>query len=181
MALIRLNTRSAPADTFGGGKILQVQYTQFDGINDITVGGANEVEFSDLSVNITPTATNSIILLQAQVMGEFASRNMNWNGAWYFRRDTTSLRHPAAGLGGRTCGIAVGYISHEADNLSTAEGVTYSYYDATHNTTSQVTYKVTFFSPNGAANYNLNHTVLDTNSSNYERFVSFISATEISG
>ena len=84
MALIRLNNQSLTnvtalpsAALSQAGKVLKVEYTQFDGINNITVGGANEVEFSDLSVNITPTATNSIILLQAQVMGEFASRNMN--------------------------------------------------------------------------------------------------------
>lgn len=186
MALIRLNNQSinnitALPSAVNSGRILQVQYTQFDSIRDVTLTQNTEIEFADLSVSITPSATNSKILLQAQVMGEFSARTANWNGLWYFRRDgTTSLRHPSAGLGGRTCGIAIGYISHESDNASTPEGVTYSYFDQP-STTSQVTYKVTFFTPNSTINYNLNHNVNDSNSNIHERMVSFISAMEIAG
>lgn len=176
MGLIRLQPKNLPS-----GSVLQVQYTQFDSIRDVTLTQNTEVEFADLAVSITPNATNSKILLQAQVMGEFSNRTANWNGLWYFRRDgSTSLRHPSAGLGGRTCGIAIGYISHESDNASTPEGVTYSYFDEP-STTSQVTYKVTFFTPNASLSYNLNHNVSDTNSNIHERMVSFISATEIAG
>ena len=177
MALIRLNTSSAPADTFGGGKILQVQYTQFTGTPDVPVGGATEVEFTQLSLDITPASTSSVIKLEAQVFGEFANRALNWNSGWYFRRSGTSLRAPAAG--NRGCSIATSWISHEADSASTPEGVTYGYFD-TPNTTSQITYRVAFFS-NSSSTFNLNHTHSDLNSNNYERLVSFISATEISG
>lgn len=185
MALIRLNNQSitnitALPSSVNSGRILQVQYTQFDSIRDVTCTQNTNAVFSDLTVNITPTATNSKILLQAQVMGEFSNRTANWNGLWLFMRDSTALKHPSTGLGGRTCGIAISYLSHESDNASTPEGVTYSYFDEP-STTSQVTYKVAFFTPNASISYNLNHNVNDSNSNIHERMVSFISTMEIAG
>ena len=158
--------------------MVQVKYVQNDDIANMTVGGGNTFTFTQLTVSITPTSASNKILLQAMVMGEFANRAMNWNGTWFFVRDTTELRKSAVGL--RVSGTAVGYISHEADNASTPEGVNYTYIDSPAST-SALSYKVAFHSPNAAANYNLNHTVTDSSNVNYERLTSSIIAMEITG
>ena len=184
MALIRLNNQSLtsvtalPAGVVDPSGVVQVKYVQNDDIANMTVGGGSTHEFTQLTVSITPTSSSNKILLQAMVMGEFASRTMNWNGTWFFVRDTTELRKSAVGL--RTSGTAIGYISHESDSGSTPEGVNYTYIDSPAST-SALSYKVAFYSPNSAANYNLNHTVTDTSSSAYERLTSSIIAMEITG
>ena len=101
----------------------------------------------------------------------------NTESAWFFYRGTTRLAHPDAGS--RQCGITTSAISHHQDAGSTPETAYYSYFDSP-NTTSQITYKV------GVLNYYvntvfINRTVTDTDGGQYERGISFISATEIGG
>ena len=59
MALSTITSASLAAGT--GGKILQVKYTQFTGINQVTSSANTDTVVTDLTVDITPTATNSII------------------------------------------------------------------------------------------------------------------------
>ena len=182
MALIRLNNQSLtnvtalPSGVVDPSGVVQVKYVQTDDIANMTFGGSTTREVSQLTVSITPTSASNKILLQAMVMGEFASRTMNWNGTWFFMRDSTELRKSSVGL--RNAGIAIGYISHESDNASTPEGVNYTYIDSPAST-SALTYKVAHFSPQTAANFNLNHTVTDSSNSAYERLTSSIIAMEI--
>ena len=70
-----------------------------------------------------------------------------------------------------------------ADTGSTPDSVDATYFDSTHNSTSALTYKLVFTSlypQSGTAGaLSVNRTGADTNSNEYERGVSFISATEI--
>ena len=70
-------------------------------------------------------------------------------------------------------------LSFYNDATSTPEIATYSYFDAP-NTTSQITYKVGVKN-HYATNFSLNRTINDTDSTQHERGISFISATEIGG
>ena len=181
MALIRLNERSAPADTFGGGgKILQVKYTQYTGTTSDAMTANNDYAIDELAVNITPSSTSSIIRLEAFVYGEWSTDAVIWNSNWYFLRDTTKLQAPADGTAGR--GIAMGTWRSIAgsNNHSTPEGTAYSYFD-TPSTTSQITYKVGVF-VSQTATWHTNKVVESANNNTaYERGISSIIATEIAG
>lgn len=63
MALIRLNSQSAPANTFGGGKILQVVPVETDTTSSISSSStSNFADVPNLVASITPSATTSKIL-----------------------------------------------------------------------------------------------------------------------
>jgi len=166
----------------GAGTIAQIQYTQFDGTNTYTTTGtepANPIIITDLTVNITPSATNSIIQLQAMVTGEFGDADDMWNHTFYFLRDTTKLAAPTAGS--RPTGVSVATRTNSSDVTSTPEAAFFQYFDSTHNTTSQITYKVGLHLQYalGAIDFALNRTITDTDNAIHERLVSHISATEI--
>lgn len=62
MALIRLNTRSAPADTFGGGKVLQMVHSFYETEQTLSQS-ANTPQATGLTATITPTDATSKILV----------------------------------------------------------------------------------------------------------------------
>tara|TARA_A100001388_G_scaffold43408_1_gene28110 strand:+ start:2080 stop:2631 length:552 start_codon:yes stop_codon:yes gene_type:complete len=161
------------------GGVIQTQYTQFTGTNTASGSAGANVVVSDLTVNITPISTSSIIRIDAMVNGEWSNQNSATDSVWFFFRDSTKLSHSAAGS--RNVGVMMGtsITYHAVDNASTPEHATYSYFD-TPSSTSQITYKVGFVSANGYTWY-LNKTVTDSDTVNYERGTSFISVTEIAG
>ncbi len=176
MALTQLGPGAFPS-----GSILQVQRTQFTSTNTISCAQNNDIVATDLTVNITPSSSNSIIQLQAQLLGEWSDYTATWDGTVFFFRDSTKIGHPTAGS--RNSGVGGFYQSYEpADNASTPNSAPmYSYFD-TPSSTSQITYKVGLRqSRSGTLTFHLNKTVSDSDAQNYERFTSFISATEIKG
>jgi len=161
------------------GAVLQVQYLQIDTtVGAISLSANTDTVVTQLSVNITPRSTSSIIRLDTHIFHEWASAVAPTESAWFFYRDTTKLA--ASYASNRQTGISMSRISyHDADAGSTPEIVTYSYFDQP-STTSQITYKV------GVSNYyatyfSLNRTINDTDNAQNERGISFISATEIGG
>lgn len=71
MALIKLNSRSAPASTFGN--VLQVKHAESNAISTHT-GGLGVFTASNLTINFTPTSTSSKLLLHVSfVYGASAS------------------------------------------------------------------------------------------------------------
>ena len=164
----------------GGGKILQIQYTQYTGTTSDAMTDGNHYTIDELAVNITPSSTSSIIRLEAFVYGEWSTDAVIWNSNWYFLRDSTKLRAPADGTAAR--GIAMGtWRSIAGDNNdSTPEGTAYSYFD-TPSTTSQITYKVGVY-VSATATWYTNKTVNAANNNHgFERGISSIIATEIAG
>ena len=161
------------------GGIIQVQYTQFTGTNSVGVSNIADTVFTDLTVNITPASTSSIIKVEAMVNGEWGNQDGATDSTWFFMRDSTKLAHPTAG--NRNVGVRMGnYISyHSANADSTPEGAYYSYFDSP-SSTSQITYKVAARAGTSFTYY-LNRTVGDTDAVGYERGTSFICVTEIAG
>jgi len=161
------------------GTILQVQYTQYtDTFTQSYTGDTNEtIGASALSVSITPKSTSSIIKLDAHIFHEFSAVSHVTDAMWFFYRDTTALKAPAAGS--RPCGISMATLSHSSDAGSTPETVYYTYFD-TPSTTSQITYKIGLL-PRFSGTLYVNRTVTDNDNNSHERGISFISATEIGG
>ena len=181
MALSKITNGGVAASGIQSGGIIQVQRTQFAGTNSITCTTDTDVVLTDLTVNITPQSTNSIIKLEAQIYGEWNIDDANWNNTVFFYRDSTKWSHAAAGS--RNVGIATTTRTyHDANTSSTPEGTgLFAYYDEP-STTSQITYKVGIRTGHaGNPVWSLNKTVDDTDGTGFERFISLISATEIAG
>ena len=170
---------SLAAGDLPAGSQLQVQRTQFTGTNSYSISSNTDTVITDLTVNITPTSTSSVIRLDAMINGEWSTMAHGTDAVWYFYRDSTKLSHAAAG--NRNVGILMGTaITYYADDAaSTPEQAQYCYFD-TPSTTSQITYKVGVRMVTASTWY-LNRTVSDTDNGSWERGISFISATEIAG
>ena len=160
------------------GAVLQVQYLQIDTtVASISVSANTDTVVTQLTVNITPKSTSSIIKLDTHIFHEWANAAAPTEAAWFFYRDTTKLAATAAS--GRQCGISMSRLSFHNDAGSTPEIATYSYFDQP-SSTSQITYKVGVRN-HYATNFSLNRTINDTDNTQAERGMSFISATEIGG
>jgi len=160
------------------GAVLQMPFTQYTSTTSVSMSATANVSVDVLSVNITPKSTNSIIKLDTGIFHEWGNAGATYNCAWFFYRDSTKLAHTQDG--NRLCGISTSAINFTgADAGSTVETTYYSYFDSP-NTTNQVTYKVGVVSNYSTSVY-INRTVTDNNSSEMERGISFISATEIGG
>ena len=176
MSIIKSNQRSS---------ILQVKYTQIDTPFQVTnIAGGTETFVTGMSVVITPTITNSIIRLESVLLLEYSEASYTANTMFYFtRNDTTKLYAPVAGI--RRSGVSAPneQWGQSVDADSTPDSMDATYFDSTHNTTSQLTYKLVFTSfyptSGSAGTLSVNRTGNDGNSAEYERGVSFISATEI--
>jgi len=160
------------------GTVLQIQRTQFTSTNTYSSITTDTV-ITDLTVNITPISTSSIIKIEAMVNGEWSNQSGATDSVWFFYRNSTKLSAPASGS--RNVGILMGTaLTYTPANAnSTPELAYYSYFDAP-SSTSQITYKVGVNAP-GNYNWSLNKTHTDTDSSSYERGISFISVTEFAG
>lgn len=176
MTAARLSSKNGFIIPPAGG-IIQIQYTQFTGTNTYSItGDGSWAAITDLAVNITPVSTSSVIKIEAQVFGENSANE--YNQVFGFLRDSTELTAPAAGS--RRVAIAQNLLGHwDQDRASTANGGHFAYFDSPAST-SQITYKV-MVTTTAAATFYLNRTLTDTDASAYERFISFISVTEIAG
>lgn len=161
------------------GGIIQVQRTQFTGTSTPSILAQTDTALTDLTVNITPASTASVIHLQAHIFLEFGTDGPNtYNHTFFFYRDTTKLGH--ATTGSRNVGISSATRTYQLqDDNSTPEIARYDYFD-TPETTSTITYKVGVQVSN-ADTIAINKTIGDNDSGAYERGISFISATEIAG
>ena len=166
------------------GSVIQVKYTQLDTPFQVTgIAGATETFVTGMSVVITPTKANSIIRLESVLFQEYNQSSYTANTMFYFtRNDSTKLYAPVAG--NRRSGVSAPneQWGQSTDVGSTPDSMDATYFDSTHNSTSALTYKLVFTSyypTSGTGTLSVNRTGADTNSNEYERGVSFISATEI--
>jgi len=182
-----LQDSSGTGSPYITGHTLQTIVQQEDGATSFTQSGTNDMimlasnagdSTSHLSLSITPKSVNSKILLTACVFHE-VNNTGNHSTLWSFYRDSTKLAAPSAGS--RRSGIgqtAMGYYSPDA--ASTADVVNYHYYDSP-NTTSAITYAVSFENTIDNTILYLNRTVVDGDSNGYERGISILIAQEIGG
>jgi len=180
MALSKITNGGVAASGIPSGGIIQVQRTMFTSTNTASLTANTSTPLSDLTVNITPISTSSIIHLQAHILCEFGNDTNGsvWDHVFFFYRDTTKLGHAAAG--NRNVGVSMATRTvTSSDDDSTPEIARYDYFD-TPASTSQITYKCGV-----QANYTdtlyINRTVGDQDATYTERGISFISATEIAG
>ena len=159
------------------GKIIQVQYTLNTTYGSQTFSTNVTEALDNMSVNITPSSTNSKILLQANWFGEFSNQAGAYNGMFGFLRDNTRVFPYVAE--DRSYGITSAYISYDSQDANTTPEGTFLHYVDAPSTTSQITYKLCW---TGSA-YTMYHnrTVSDTTSAGREKGTSMIIAMEIAG
>ena len=159
------------------GKILQVQYTQYDTRSSQSISAATVTALDNMSVTITPSSTSSKILLLAQWNGEFSNTAVTYNGMFSFLRNSTYI---GAEVTSRNYGIMPPVLSYyAADAASTMESCSWRYLDSPA-TTSSITYYGAINSYGAITMYH-NRTVVDTNVNSYEQGVSSVMAMEIAG
>jgi hypothetical protein len=178
MALSRITNGGVSSSGLPSGSIIQVQRTQFTGTNNPSISAETDTVLTDLTVNITPISTSSVIHLQAHIFCEFGTDNNLWNHIFFFYKDTTKLGHATAGS--RPVGVSMASRTYaETNQASTPEIARFDYFDSPAST-SQLTYKCGVLLKMADTLY-LNRTVSDADNNNHERGISFISATEIAG
>ncbi len=90
MALIKLNSRSAPASTFGS--VLQVKHAESNSISTHTSSFSD----SNLTINITPTSTSSKLLIHVSfIYGHTVSGAIDCRLAKVINSTTTTLHFDA--------------------------------------------------------------------------------------
>ena len=179
MPISKVINGGVAASGIPSGGIIQVQRTQFTGTSAPSITASTDTALTDLTVNITPASTNSVIHLQAHIFCELGvDQNNSFNHTFFFFRDTAKLSHAAAS--GRNVGISMATRTfYDANDDSTPIIARYDYFD-TPASTSQITYKCAIRT---RVNDTLviNRTIGDADANYSERGISFISATEIAG
>ncbi len=160
------------------GTIIQVVQTHLTTTSSQVLSAGIRANISGLNATITPRDANSRIHVSVRWSGE-VSTTENFDIVFGIRRGTTDIGNPDP-AGARPFGIAVlaqGYWDPEAN--STPDSVSYEYTDSP-GTASPVTYHATIQSKTAQTLYN-QRTVLDSDSSAYERITSTIILKEIAG
>ena len=175
MALITLGTKALPS-----GSILQVQSTFVDTAFVQAISANTDTAITNMSVNITPSATSSKILLMARHMGE-SNNTFNYDILYFFLRGSTKINVGVAN-GSNPRGMhqnLMGIYSANAD--STQDGVSMFTIDSSHNSTSQLTYHIGITANPAINQFFTNRTVNSGTTVDYERTSSEIIAMEIKG
>lgn len=160
----------------GGGKVLQVVTNHFTTTSSQSAASNTDVNITNLSASITPSATTSKIFIMCQWSGETSS--YLHNTMFGIKRGTTVVGSPTD-AGSRVHGIShvkAGFYSD--DNTSTMDGCTWHFLDDPQ-TTSAITYHG--FVRNGGVTKTVytNRTGNDTNNTGHERAASSITLWEI--
>ena len=122
---------SGTATGFGGGKIGQVVSANKTDTSSIT--STTFTDISGLTVNITPTATTSKVLVYVQTGGGSAA---GYNNSWRMLRDSTVIN-----LGDAAGDRSLGFAHFQAAGTNTFSSIVGVYLDSP-STTSETTYKV---------------------------------------
>ena len=147
------------------GKILQVVQTYYDTPTSQSISAQNYTDITGMSATITPSSTNSRIIIHARWFGETPSI---WDGGFGLKRNGSIIGAPAS-PGSRAALMTTGSLSYGqgADNDSTPETAQLWYVDSP-SSTSSTTYTM-WYSNNASNTLYINRVVNDTNTFNYER------------
>jgi len=159
-------------------RILQVKHVRDEAIGSQSVTTSAPVALSNLSIDITPSSSSSLFLLQAQWSGELSVTSAPYNSGFYFDRSGTALR--PSGVGNRGSFLAPTLATYDLQAANTMDTAFITYLDAP-STTSQITYKVYFDSVYVNCTLYTNRVVTDSDASTSERTFSTFIVMEIAG
>ena len=162
------------------GKVLQVQETKITDVKSL----ATTTSWQDMpgfSVTITPSASNSKILVKAMINH---SNRINHIGGRFVRSVGGSVAIPTGWVGDASSNRTQSSIGNCYDlwyqGQDSNAAIPFELIDDSHNTTSAITYKLQFYCYQSGSYYvYLNRPWHDTDASYTYRAVSSISAMEI--
>ena len=164
------------------GGIIQIQYSQLttETTSQAISARTDSVVNNFPTVNITPNSTSSKVKIDVQMFFEFGDDGSQHNHMFFLYRDSTKIGSTSS-TSNTYRGIGAGTLTYDTvpNDASTPNMLYMSFFDAP-STTSQITYKLGVIMNNAQTLY-INRTVAGNDAVNYERGISFISATEISG
>ena len=172
--------QSADLATGVGGKVLQVQQTKITDVKSLATTNSWQ-DMPGFSVTITPSATNSKILVRAMINH---SNRINHTGGRFVRSVGGTVAVPTGWVGdasGSRTQSSIGncYDLWYSGNDSNA-ALPFEMIDDSHNTTSAITYKLQFYCYYSGSYYvYLNRSWHDTDAGYTYRAVTSISAMEI--
>ena len=163
----------------GVGKILQVVTQQYATATTVSLTAGTHVDVG-FSVTITPTTSNSVMLVAYSLMGEVSSP---WDSMAAFSRTISGTRTVVlpTGFGSRNEGIITMGDSHgSADDGSTPGVYSLPLFPDTGRpaNTNPITYTPTVMHPSSAT-YSINRDLTDTDNASYERGISWITVMEV--
>ena len=186
MAIIKPNNNTLSSITalpaaIPTGKVLQVlSTTKTDSFASSSINGNTGVDITGLSVDITPSATSSKILIVFNVNGSFSYSTRQGSCGVRLLRDSTFISAPTSSGSRPTVTAANNFQGAADDNCET--NVAGSFLDSP-STTSQITYKLQAYNMAGTSRQvNVNRTHGDGDESNVRtRSTSTITVYEIAG
>lgn len=176
-------TCSGTASGFGGGKLLQaVTNSTQDSAGSLSIGSqSTPVDIPNQNVSITPSASNSKILVSFHQMGETSGGPQ----IYYFVLKRAISGGSTTTIAGTSSGNRTAVFTQplrtvdSVDRSTTPEYTHCSGYLDSPNTTSAVTYTVQIGNMEGTGTYYYNRSVDDGNYSSRERGLSWITVQEV--
>jgi len=170
-------TATASSLGIGGvGKIGQIQHTLYSTTHSQSISANTDTAVTGVTVNITPTSTDSKIFLFGRLFCEISHSGLE-NQMVFFFRDTTKI---GAGTtaGSRNTGLSMVAMGNYGTDASTTPDTTNFFHIDSPSSTSEITYKVGYIT-NTAGTLYVNRSVSDGDGSNAERGTCEIIAAEI--
>jgi hypothetical protein len=136
-------------DLYAPGHIIQV--VNVDNVTRTSQGfsGNSILEISNMVATITPHSASSKIVIQARWFGELTAQGVVWDSVFGVSRNGIQIgRQPDPGAT-IISGITIGTISYTADDANSTPEVMNLFTHDFPNSTSAVTYRITFLSNNG--------------------------------
>ena len=183
MAITRLNNNSISSVTalptaVTTGKILQVQSTFYNTATTQSITANTDTTINNLSVNITPAASSSKIMIFIRLFHE-SSNTDSQNSGCFVIRDSTPI-NVGATAGSRIHTMLSLPQNYTSPNASSTPETFNGFTIDSPNTSSQITYHIGYRIAYTSTLY-INQTVDSADNSSYERGSSEIIAMEIAG
>ena len=150
-------TNSGTATGFGGGKVLQVVQTRWDGVSSSNSTSFTATPLTSFQRTITPSATTSNIIIQGVLHLCHSTELSHLYGQMY--RDTTQI-NMGDQLGSNR--LRGSWNLKRGDNGGALVPVPFFYYDTEIATTSEVTYSFKIANNSGTAYFNQDDQGTDT-------------------
>jgi hypothetical protein len=164
MSLLKVNNIQNVSGQPNLGKILQVVQTYYDTPVGQSIAAQTYTDIFGMSAAITPSSTNSRILIHARWFGESSATNEDTG--FGLKRNGTIIGAPAS-PGLRAALMTTASLNYFNDNNSTPESAQLWYLDSP-SSTSSTTYTMWYSNYSSVTLY-INRTAGDLNQFNYER------------
>jgi hypothetical protein len=167
------------AGALPAGSILQVKSTVYQTFTSQSITATSFVAMP-FNVTITPSSTNSKILVSSSLMGQW-SASSGHNSMFTFNRKIGSTDNYIFPTSTTNKGLVGCYSKNDSDAGSSVDGFVISNYLDEPNTTSEITYIPVLRGGSATFTWYINQNATAGSSADYERGMSWITVMEVAG